>query len=103
MAYVTVSLDMFPVRVQIPRGGSVEPARVIVADDVLSVWTSSTGGPSVFFTRPALSVEGSRMTGYAVGIEEGVVVATKIQGCGCGNALKSFNPFGEDTVRVMSA
>ena len=101
VAITLVQLDVYPARVRLPHGGTVEPARVIVADSVLSVWISSTGTPRVFFTRPALSVEGSRMSGYGIQVEDGVVVVARADGCACGDTLRSFDPFGGKTPTVV--
>lgn len=97
-----MQLDVFPARVRYPHGGSVSPARAIVSDGVLRVWVGSSGDPRVEYQREATSVEGSRILGYAVDTEDGVVTIVKDLGCPCGSRLKTFDPFDGATLKVES-
>ena len=90
---VEIELDVFPARVRLSHGGTVEPVRALIAEGDLVVWSASGGGPHEVHRSKVLSYEGGRSSGYSVLTDQGQVVVTRAGGCGCGNALKSFNPF----------
>jgi hypothetical protein len=102
MTDVLVSLDMFPALVQLPHGGTIEPARVIVSNLGLLVLIGGTGGPQEYFVRDrVISLSGSRLAGYQIQIDDGMVVSYQAPGCGCGTSLRGFDPFpGMNRVQV---
>lgn len=95
MATAHIQLDHFPAVVETPDGGKYNLARVTVADGTVKVWAlpTNTSGPTVVFERQSLSVEGNRIAGFNILTPDGVVRSTKARGCGCGNPLKSFDPY----------
>jgi hypothetical protein len=99
---VAVSLDMYPALVRFPHGGTLDPVRVIASDRGLLVLVASGSGVSVVFERPQFfSLAGSRLAGYDIQVEDGIVTAWQGRGC-CGAAnLGSYDPWpGERRVAV---
>lgn len=101
MSRIAVALDYFPARVELPNGTTVNEARVLIADARVLVYVNEGGTPKVYFDEPLLSSSGSAVRGYDLQTESGVTIVKKATGCGCGNPLRSFNPFpGQSRVRV---
>jgi len=101
MATALIQLDHFPAIAATPTGGRYEPARVVMHDGLVRVWhASGTTGPHVVYEAQALSLEGNRLAGFVIQTPDGPVRANTAPGCGCGNALKSFDPYNGATRRV---
>ena len=103
MTVAHILLDHYPAVAETPDGAKYNLARVTVYDGKVQVWALPTtmSGPTVMFERSALSVEGTRISGFSILTPDGVVRTTKARGCGCGNPLKSFDPYnGATRVRV---
>ena len=97
-----IVFDLFPAKVRYPLTGSVDPTRAIVADGSLTIWRDGNAGPYEAWTRPVLSYEGSHASGWAVQVEDGIVLITRSARCGCGSRLKRFDPYdGRTPVQVI--
>ena len=103
MAIAHILLDHYPAVVETPDGAKYNLARVTVYDGLVKVWAlpTRTSAPTVVFEKSALSVDGTRISGFNILTPDGVLRSTKARGCGCGNPLKSFDPYnGATRVRV---
>ena len=90
---VAIGLDLFPAQVTLPDGTQMYPARVWIADGELLVYIVANGVPVEYYRSAYISLEGTRIAGLSIDTADGMVTARKKQGCGCGNPLKSFNPW----------
>lgn len=93
MSAVAVALDFFPATVDLPNGTALNEARVLIANGRVMVYVNQGGTPLSYFDEPLLSSAGSAIRGFELQTESGIVEVQKARGCGCGNPLKSFNPF----------
>lgn len=94
---VRISLDLFPQTVRLPTGVQFSPVRVVVVDDVVQLYRTSPNSNLIemFWERALLSSSGSRLGGYELTTEDGPVMLSRAGGCGCGNPLKTYDPFPE--------
>lgn len=95
---VRIGLDFFPAFVTLPTGTTLTPARVFVANadglgDRVLVYIIQNGEPYLFYDRPLVSYSGNALRAIALQVADGEVLVRKEDGCGCGNPLKSFNPW----------
>jgi hypothetical protein len=99
---VAVSLDMMPALVRFPHGGTIDPARIFVSNRGVLVVVASGSGVSAIFERPSfLSLSGSRLAGYDIQVDDGIVTAWQGKGCNCGNVLSGYDPWpGERRIAV---
>lgn len=99
MGVVFVSFDIFPAQVVTPMR-TWRDARVAVADRVLKVWVSDTGvrdsgpGPHMVFEGVVAEQAGNLSKERTLTLDNGIKVRVIPQaGCGCGNPLRSWNPW----------
>jgi hypothetical protein len=103
MTEALILLDAFPTIGYTPDGGRYEPARTVVYNDIVQVWTvpMGTADPVVVYEAPALSVTGNRLAGFEILTPDGIVRAINAGGCGCGSKLKTFDPFLGATRKIQ--
>ena len=104
MTSVAIALDVYPAKVTLPDGSEITKVRAIIADAKLKLYVAQNGEPHLYYERDVQQIEGrSPIRGYTITIAEGEVGVRKFGGCGCGDKLKTFNPFqGMTRVRVAS-
>jgi hypothetical protein len=102
MDVARILLDQFPAIAYSPTGGKYEPARVVVVNDRVQIWVirNGTSDPEIAYEADALSMEGNLIAGFDVLTPDGTVKSIRAGGCGCGNKLKSFDPYGGATRTV---
>lgn len=98
---MVITLDLFPALVATPYGARYDQARVIIANDELMILIAGAGGVTEVYRKPVASFEGNRIAGYSILTADGRFIANSAGGCGCGNILKSYNPF-EGMTRLVS-
>lgn len=99
MDVARIALDQFPAIAYPPTGGKFEPARTVIVNDMVQVWVldATSSEPKMVFEGQALSLEGNFIAGFEVLTPDGVVKSNRAGGCGCGNKLKYFDPYGGAT------
>ena len=104
MTRVAIALDVYPAKVTLPDGSEINKVRAIVADGKLKLYVAQNGEPHLYYERDAQQIEGkSPIRGYKITIADGEVGIRKFGGCGCGDKLKTYNPFqGMTRVRVAT-
>lgn len=90
---VEVALDFFPARVTLPSGTTLRPTRVFVADGRVQVYILRNGVAELYYDEPMISGSGSAPRGWDLLVADGAVRVTRDNDCGCGNPLKSYNPW----------
>ena len=104
MDVARILLDQFPAIAYSPTGGKYEPARTVVVNDRVQIWfipSGSTAEPEIVYEGDALSFEGNIIAGFDILTPDGPVRSVRAGGCGCGNKLKSFDPYGGATRTVV--
>lgn len=99
MATAAIVLDHFPAIAHLPDGRRIDLARTVVWNNRVVVWylPTNTSEPAVAFEADAVSASGTRVSGFEILTPDGVVRSAKARGCGCGNRLKSFDPYAGAT------
>jgi hypothetical protein len=97
---VRIVLDAFPVEVRTSDRVWRDARVALLEGGELAVWTSISGepnpgpGPFRVLTASALSREGTPSRGMTLQTDSHGTVTLKMQsGCGCGNPLRSWNPW----------
>jgi hypothetical protein len=94
---VAIALDSFPSKVSLPNGSVLDEARVLIANSRVLVFVNQGGTAIRYFDEPLVSSSGSSVRGWDLQTESGMVAVNRGAGCGCGNPLRSFNPFPGET------
>lgn len=104
MATAQIVLDHFPAIARTPDGRKYDLARVVVWNDRVVVWVlpNNTSQPVVAYEAAALSASGTRISGFSILTADGEVRSEKARGCGCGNRLKTFDPYAGATRMSVS-
>lgn len=96
---VFVNFDIFPAQVAAPER-SWRDARVAVADGQVLVWVMNTGlpntgsGPHLVYEATVVAQEGNVNKKRVLTLDTGQQVTILPQaGCGCGNPMRSWNPW----------
>lgn len=99
---VAIALDAFPAKVTLPDGTRLTPAKVLVADDRVLVYILQNGEPVLYFDRELVEQIGNNVRrGVTLVVDGGQVAVEHDSDCGCGNPLKSYNPFAGERRTVV--
>jgi hypothetical protein len=93
MDTIKVAFDMFPAEVKDDQGNITKTARAVVIDGKLLVWVVKDGKPYQMVSAPVVSTEGAVGRLLKVQTDNGIYELSRGGGCGCGNPLKSYNPW----------
>ncbi len=94
MPSVAIALDVYPAKVEMPDGAEMTKVRAIVADGKLQMYVTQDGSPHLYLERDVRQIIGrSPISGFTLVTDDGEVKVRKFGGCGCGDRLKTFNPF----------
>ena len=109
-ASTAILVDFFPATAIIPSPDpdpdpelpkTLSPVRLIITanpdttlPDRIHIFSDSSAGPALVYSAPTDpdSRTGNNHTG-TITVPDGTLSYTKAGGCGCGSALKSFQPF----------
>lgn len=94
MPSVAIALDVYPAKVTLPDGAEMTKVRAIVADGKIKMFVTQNGEPHLYYERDVQQIEGkSPIRGVTLTTAEGEITIKKFGGCGCGDKLKTYNPF----------
>jgi hypothetical protein len=98
MDQLRVEFDLFPATVTTVNG-RIPDVRASVVDKVLYVWSRTSSrpivgpGPYTIIQSPVSTWRGSTSKGLTLTTEDGEISISLQGGCGCGNPLRSWNPW----------
>ena len=94
MPTVAIAIDVYPSKVTLPDGAEMTRVRTIVADGKLRMYVAQNGDPFLYLERDVQEIVGkSPIRGITLVTADGDVNVKKFGGCGCGDKLKTWNPF----------
>jgi hypothetical protein len=107
MGQVRLVFDTFPAEVRTPDRIYRDVRAALMEDGTLQVWATNTGepnagpGPHRVLVASASARSGRLSPGVALQTEFGEVTVKSQNGCGCGNPLRSWDPFPGQTRVVV--